>query len=529
MTIIDRLTALVAQALPGRLASQEWENAKSYLSTVALWTVKFWAVVFVGAAWCIGLLVTSCLTYVLFYHWMIPTHSTSIPLHFDFSTTLVPPHATVHLHGEKQQWRYTELTEVHADLAMEQARSRYFSPGHQYNAYLDLSFPDSPANQEIGMISVEMLAMSNTTLLASSLQSFLPQYTSPLVRWMYSWSFALPLVFGLLQEKQTVSLHMFDQLQESESFPISHFRVHLKNPQGAWKFQLYNGVLRLQVHLFGLRWFMYHWPLSTAAVLGGLIFSVQAFWSAVFLLFACLMCCSGGGGAAGEATGENGEFQQEEDQLHSQHCSPQHHQSRPPPEYRGFTSASIYSQHHQKQQQQQQSYAASTAGTTSLEGFTSSSVGESLRDIDPTMHRFADAEEDSPSLGEEEDGGSSSSSSEPSAADDRPAGAITRDPALRQRHRTPTSNRTDAIPPAASTRYDQSRPSPAAAVSSAKSLKQLSRGLLLQQARAAASETLAAIPPALIAHAVAEPADQDDADSVQVEAEEAEPAHSHRS
>ena len=497
MAITDRLTALLAQALPGRLASQEWENAKSYLSTIALWTLKFWAVVFVGAAWCIGLLVTSCLTYILFYHWMIPTHSTSIPLHFDFSTTLVAPHATVHLHGEKQQWRYTGLTDVHADLAMEQARSRYFSPGHQYNAYLDLSFPDSQANQDIGMISVEMLAMSNTTLLASSMQSFLPQYTSPLVRWLYTWSFALPLVFGLVQEKQTITLHMFDQLQESEAFPISHFRVSLGNHQGAWKFQLYGGMLRLQVHLFGLRWFMYHWPLSTAAVIGGMIFSIQAFWSAVLLLFACLMCCSGG-----SATGE-GEHQPD-DQYSYDHSSPHpQHQTRPPPEYRGFaSSASIYAQHHQKQQPH---LATRSEGSTS----SAASAGESLRDIDPTMHRFPSESED---VEDDEDGGSSSSS-EPSVTDDTSAD----EPALRQRHRPSSSN--------------QSRPrSSAAPVSSAKALNQLSRALLLQQARSAAVLVQVAIPPALLEVTPAEDAaaNRDDVESVPVEPEDA-VLHIHRS
>jgi hypothetical protein len=102
------------------------------------------------------------------------------------------------------------------------------------------------------MLSVEMLALSRGTLLASSLQSFLPQYTSPLVRWMWSWVFALPLVTGIIQEKQTLTLHMFDQLLEQEQAPISEFKILLKSPN-AHKFQLYTATLRLQVQLYGLR------------------------------------------------------------------------------------------------------------------------------------------------------------------------------------------------------------------------------------------------------------------------------------
>jgi hypothetical protein len=41
------------------------------------------------------------------------------------------------------------------------------------------------------------------------------------------------------------------------------------------------------------RYLMYHWPLSTGAVVSVLIFSVQLFWSAVLLLVLCLVCCSG--------------------------------------------------------------------------------------------------------------------------------------------------------------------------------------------------------------------------------------------
>lgn len=130
--------------------------------------------------------------------------------------------------------------------------SRYFAAGHYYNAYLDLSFPDSSSNHDCGMVTIDMRALSDRTTLASALHSFLPQYTSPLVRWMWSWTFALPLVTGLIREQQSITLPMFDQLAEQEQRPISTFEIKIKTSK-QHEFHLYKATLRLQVQLFGLR------------------------------------------------------------------------------------------------------------------------------------------------------------------------------------------------------------------------------------------------------------------------------------
>lgn len=270
-------------------------SLQSYLSDIALWTLKFWSIIFLGVSWCIALICSSLFTYLLFYHFMIPQNHLAIPVHFDFSTThLQQPEAMVHLHGPQYQWSYTTQMEEMKEVREEHRRSRYFAPGHQYNAYIDITLPDSETNHDCGMLSLEMQARSHGTLLATSLQSFMPHYTSPLVRWMWSWAFALPLVTGIIQEKQIVTLHMFDQLLEQEHVPISEFRLILKSPQ-AHRFQMYSAMLRLQVQLFGLRYLMYHWPLSTGFILTSAIFSCQLFWSAVFLLAICLLCCNADG------------------------------------------------------------------------------------------------------------------------------------------------------------------------------------------------------------------------------------------
>jgi hypothetical protein len=92
---------------------------QSSLSHVAVFTLKFWSCVFLGVSWCLGLMCTSFVTYLLLYNSMIPQNHTAIPAHFDFSSTIVPPHATVHLQGEKQ-WRYTDVNA--AEVTAEQSK-----------------------------------------------------------------------------------------------------------------------------------------------------------------------------------------------------------------------------------------------------------------------------------------------------------------------------------------------------------------------------------------------------------------------
>src|SRR4051794_2515376 len=118
-------------------------------------TFKFWSILIIIFSYSLFLLCTSLCTYLMFYHFMIPINQVNLPVHFDF--TPPPPHTThidaaaaaasyvgptahVQVQGEKQ-WRYIEGI-TNSDLISEQVKSRYFTPGHSYNVYLDLSFPD---------------------------------------------------------------------------------------------------------------------------------------------------------------------------------------------------------------------------------------------------------------------------------------------------------------------------------------------------------------------------------------------------
>lgn len=46
-------------------------------------------------------------TYVMFYHYMIPNAHAEIPVQFDFAPDSGVPTAIVHLQGDRQ-WRYTQ-------------------------------------------------------------------------------------------------------------------------------------------------------------------------------------------------------------------------------------------------------------------------------------------------------------------------------------------------------------------------------------------------------------------------------------
>jgi len=104
---------------------------------------------------------------------------------------------------------------------------------------------------------------------------------------------------------------MFDQFVENEQFPITSIRVLLKSPS-APRFQLYSAQLRVQVQLFGLRWLMYHWWLSTGVVMTSCIFAFQVFWSAVIVGVVCLWFFSGG---TSSALKEQQRIEEEEEAL----------------------------------------------------------------------------------------------------------------------------------------------------------------------------------------------------------------------
>lgn len=159
------------------------------------------------------------------------------------------------------------------------------------------------------MQSVEMLLLHDGLLLASSLHSFTPRYSSPLVRWMRSWAWSLPLVTGLASESQRASLHMLDSFVEHETFPTTAVQIRLKSPQ-AHRFQIYSATLRVQAQLHGLRYLMYHWWISTALVLCSALFAFQLFWSAV-LVVALLMWFYGSCGN-GASTAEREQQKREE-------------------------------------------------------------------------------------------------------------------------------------------------------------------------------------------------------------------------
>ena len=137
--------SLLSRAVGSALAplQLELEAVWSYAGTIALWTLKFWALVFVACGWLMGLACSSAITYLLFYNYMIPSYQAALPVHFDVSASSVGlatqqqqsqqqsqppnvaadligatgsglhahPHATVQLQGERQ-WKYEELANL---------------------------------------------------------------------------------------------------------------------------------------------------------------------------------------------------------------------------------------------------------------------------------------------------------------------------------------------------------------------------------------------------------------------------------
>ncbi|RKO83026.1 hypothetical protein BDK51DRAFT_27423 [Blyttiomyces helicus] len=133
------------------------------------------------------------------------------------------------------------------------------------------------------MVHIELQTKDNKTL-ASSSRPVLLKYKTPLLRNAVTVWKLVPLLLGITSEAQSITVPLLEKYEE---------RV------------LYETSLHIEASFQGLRFFMYHWRITTAA----LFVSVFTFWEAIyaFLIWRLLLSFfnspakDGGAEAAAEA------------------------------------------------------------------------------------------------------------------------------------------------------------------------------------------------------------------------------------
>ncbi|KAJ3195132.1 Berardinelli-Seip congenital lipodystrophy 2 (seipin), partial [Irineochytrium annulatum] len=84
----------------------------------------------------------------------------------------------------------------------------------------------------------------------------------------------LPLLFGSATESQLLRLLLIENYVEVKDMPVHRALVRVSSP----RLQVYESHLTVEAHFQGLRYFMYHWSGTTAAV----FISVFMFWYSMF-------------------------------------------------------------------------------------------------------------------------------------------------------------------------------------------------------------------------------------------------------
>ncbi|ELR11034.1 adipose-regulatory protein (Seipin) protein [Acanthamoeba castellanii str. Neff] len=154
------------------------------------------------------------------------------------------------------------------------------SPGHLYDFALDLQLPESPINDRIGMFMVTLSLYSwNGDLLANSSRP------TDLLQKMWTVFWSVPLVLGLMEEKQAFRLELLSNYIDTHAAPFGYATVALSHRE----LEVYSAELHIEARLSGISYFCYYWFFTAMAVFVPLIFLAETWliiltWLVIYFL-----------------------------------------------------------------------------------------------------------------------------------------------------------------------------------------------------------------------------------------------------
>lgn len=203
----------------------------------------FVAVLFSVITW------TSILLYGVFYWNYIPKSSHVYPVHLHFESRACPA-------------GFCDFLMANVTI-VRPGQDDYLARGQRYKIYLDLEMPESEANQRIGMFTVVLDMISEDgEVLKSTHRSGVLRYKSMLVKIFLTLAYIPMLLFGSAEEKQMVSLQLFEKYVEDYSKPATQAGLVIRNSH----IEVYTATLKIFADFTGLRYLLYNWPLTSAIV-----------------------------------------------------------------------------------------------------------------------------------------------------------------------------------------------------------------------------------------------------------------------
>ncbi|CAN8177787.1 unnamed protein product [Coccothraustes coccothraustes] len=154
-------------------------------------------------------------------------------------------------------------------------REKVLLYGQLYRISLELELPESPVNRELGMFMVGLRCYGQGgRTLATAERAAMLHYRSRLLRALHTAAFAGLFLSGFAEQSQTLELELMARYREDPYTPTVGALVEIRSR----RVQLYGARLRVHAHFSGLRYLLYHFPL-TSAVLG-----VAGNWTLLALL-----------------------------------------------------------------------------------------------------------------------------------------------------------------------------------------------------------------------------------------------------
>ncbi|KAI8083388.1 putative adipose-regulatory protein-domain-containing protein, partial [Gilbertella persicaria] len=189
----------------------------------------------------VWIFVSSLAAYILFYHRYVPPITHVQPIWFQYSNKpTIGPSALIDITLSKPTTlRHEQLYEVSVQLHM----------------------PTSDINFDIGnfMVTAE-LQTRNGLIISKSSRPGILRYQSRPQRLMRVATKAIPLLMGLSEESQVITIKLIDEFMEHKTQAVHSVYVSLSDPV----IQVYNAKLLILAKFRGLRYYMYYHRVITA-------------------------------------------------------------------------------------------------------------------------------------------------------------------------------------------------------------------------------------------------------------------------
>ncbi|XP_027202284.2 lipid droplet biogenesis associated protein seipin isoform X1 [Dermatophagoides pteronyssinus] len=256
----------------------------------------------------------SIFVYVCLYNWLIPSYSIeeAIFFHHDVACKQHMMHTTLYNYHLQQLQQYsssssdnyhplpssspplmtdqqyspinimTKCQNVQYDIPNKNYRN-FFHRGHIYYFELQLRMPDSQVNRNLGMfmIRLRLFDQHDNEIYDIYRPAILP-YTSWLLSLAKMIAYIPLYLIGWLTETYTIKIKLLDQHADLEHLDFSRInRIRLEIETLKSIEIIPPSRLTISVHLEGIKYWMYFWPLSTSIVIIGILFAI------LLLLYLC--------------------------------------------------------------------------------------------------------------------------------------------------------------------------------------------------------------------------------------------------